>query len=116
MPTKIFSFGYKHRWTATLPSFPKNDVKVIDVRDYMLDNPHHVATLRHKTGLDPEVRVWFKQRPTNDALVKLHDRIGDFAGHVYLGCTGGKHRSVYAATELGNLYGCPVEHLDIDKR
>lgn len=115
MPSKIYSFGYKHRWTAGLPSFPEHEVKVIDVRDYILDNPYNVRGLRNKTGLDPEVRLYFGERSINKPLIKIMDRIGDFKGHVYLGCTGGKHRSVYAADALGIVFNCPVEHLDINK-
>jgi len=35
---------------------------------------------------------------------------------VYLGCTGGHHRSVYLADRLAKELGVSVEHRDYDKR
>ena len=103
MLVTIISFGFKH-------SMPYNLDLLFDVR--FLPNPHFVAGLRPKTGLDPEVVAYLKAQPEYDAF---YSRLTDFAGYVlpqyekemksYLtigvGCTGGKHRSVAIAQRLG---------------
>jgi UPF0042 nucleotide-binding protein len=102
MLVTIISFGFKH-------SMPYNLDLLFDVR--FLPNPHFVADLRPKTGLDPEVIEYLGAQPEYHAF---YERLKDFVAYVlpqyekemksYLtigvGCTGGKHRSVAIAQRL----------------
>jgi UPF0042 nucleotide-binding protein len=102
MLVTVISFGFKH-------SMPYNLDLLFDVR--FLPNPHFVAELRPKTGLDPEVIAYLKAQPEYDDFYR---RLYDFVSYVlpqyekemksYLtigvGCTGGKHRSVAIAQRL----------------
>jgi RNase adapter protein RapZ len=102
MLVTVISFGFKH-------SMPYNLDLLFDVR--FLPNPHFVADLRPKTGLDPEVIAYLKAQPEYDAF---YGRLNDFVGYVLpqyekemksyltigIGCTGGKHRSVAIAQRL----------------
>ncbi|HEX9986392.1 MAG TPA: RNase adapter RapZ [Thermoanaerobaculia bacterium] len=102
MLVTIITFGFKH-------SLPYNLDLLFDVR--FLPNPHFVAELRPKTGLDPEVVEYLQAQPQYDEFYK---RLYDFVSYVlpgyekemksYLtigvGCTGGKHRSVAIGQRL----------------
>ncbi len=96
------SFGFKYG--------PPNEADfVFDVR--CLPNPHWDDTLRPFTGLDEPVRDFLKQQ--KDVTSMLHD-IQQFIEKwlpvfrdgnrtyitVAIGCTGGKHRSVYLSSKL----------------
>ena len=96
------SFGYKH-------GVPLDADLVFDCR--FLPNPHFVAGLRSKTGKDKAVAAYMRRHPETRDLMQ---RLGVFLkylvpryideGKAYLtvaiGCTGGKHRSVYLAETL----------------
>jgi UPF0042 nucleotide-binding protein len=96
------SFGYKH-------GVPLDADLVFDCR--FLPNPHFVAGLRAKTGKDKAVAAYMRRHPETRDLMQ---RLGVFLkylvpryveeGKAYLtvaiGCTGGKHRSVYLAETL----------------
>jgi RNase adapter protein RapZ len=102
MLVTVISFGFKH-------SMPYNLDLLFDVR--FLPNPHFIAELRPKTGLDPEVIAYLRAQPEYD---DFYARLSDFVRYVlpqyekemksYLtigvGCTGGKHRSVAIAQRL----------------
>ncbi|HEV7240397.1 MAG TPA: RNase adapter RapZ [Thermoanaerobaculia bacterium] len=102
MLVTIISFGFKH-------SMPYNLDLLFDVR--FLPNPHFIAELRPKTGLDPEVIEYLRAQPEYG---EFYARLEDFVRYVlpqyakemksYLtigvGCTGGKHRSVAIAQQL----------------
>jgi UPF0042 nucleotide-binding protein len=104
MLVTVISFGFKH-------SMPYNLDLLFDVR--FLPNPHFVAELRPKTGLDQEVVDYLSSQPEYDAF---YGRLYDFVSYVlpqyakemksYLtigvGCTGGKHRSVAIAQRLSD--------------
>ena len=104
MLVTIISFGFKH-------SMPYNLDLLFDVR--FLPNPHFIAELRPKTGLDAEVIEYLKAQPEYD---DFYNRLADFVRYVlpqyekemksYLtigvGCTGGKHRSVAIAQRLSD--------------
>jgi UPF0042 nucleotide-binding protein len=104
MLVTVISFGFKH-------SMPYNLDLLFDVR--FLPNPHFVAELRPKTGLDPEVVAYLKEQPEYDDFYR---RLYDFVGYVLpqhekemksyltigIGCTGGKHRSVAIAQRLSD--------------
>lgn len=103
MQTTITSFGYKH-------GLPLDADMVLDVR--FLPNPHWVERLRPLTGLDDEVRSYVLAQEASAAFLdKVDDLLGLLLpayvaeGKSYLtlaiGCTGGRHRSVAVAEELG---------------
>ena len=105
------------RATITVTSFgfargtPPNADLVFDMR--FLDNPHWDAELRPQTGLDPAVGAHIRKDP---AYAEVFDRIRDLLlallpryeaqGKAYvnvaIGCTGGRHRSVFVAEELAS--------------
>lgn len=119
----ILSFGFKY-------GLPIDADLVFDVR--FLPNPYYVEELKHKTGLDQEVKDYVMQSETSqEFLNKLYNMI-DFLIPNYvkegknqlviaIGCTGGKHRSVTIAGELykklsdSQNIGIKVSHRDILK-
>lgn len=120
---RFVSFGYKY-------GLPKNCDLILDVR--FLTNPHFVSNLRSKTGLDLDVQEYIKNDSRYSEFIKktlsyLSFLIPHYAteGRKYLsigiGCTGGRHRSVFIAEtladrlprELSFPIRCQVEHQDI---
>lgn len=102
MIVTVTSFGF----ARGMP--PLADLQ-FDVR--FLDNPHWVEELRDLTGLDPQVGRHIARDPSFDAtfsrVVDLVDTFlpryaaqGRSYVNIALGCTGGKHRSVYVAERL----------------
>ncbi len=119
----ILSFGYKY-------GIPEDADMVMDVR--FLPNPYYVDELKHRTGLDQEVRDYvlagedagiFVDKLTDlvDFLIPRYIEEGKNQLILAFGCTGGKHRSVTIAETLyAHLkdkadYGLNVEHRDIKK-
>ncbi|WP_350655678.1 RNase adapter RapZ [Psychrobacter sp. S1-30-MNA-CIBAN-0213] len=98
----LLSFGFKY-------GSPIDADFVFDVR--ILPNPHWNPELRTATGLDAKVGEFFADYPevaemTND-IAKFLDRwLPDFLHNnrhtvtVAIGCTGGKHRSVFITDKL----------------
>jgi RNase adapter protein RapZ len=96
------SFGYKF-------GTPHDVDLLFDVR--FLANPHFVPELRGKTGTDPAVAAYIEQDPETGSFL---DRLVEFLDYLFprfdkerksylsigIGCTGGKHRSVYIAEQL----------------
>ena len=101
----LVSFGYKH-------GVPLEADLVFDVR--FLPNPYFVSGLRSLTGRDRKVIKYLRSVPET---VEFVNRVKDFLqylipfylreGKSYLtiaiGCTGGRHRSVFVAEELARL-------------
>jgi UPF0042 nucleotide-binding protein len=118
----VVSFGYKH-------GLPLDADLVFDCR--FLPNPHWVEDLRPLSGLDDPVRDFvLGQEATGPFLSRVDDLVGallpafDEEGKAYLtialGCTGGRHRSVALAEELGTRLrargAAPIViHRDIDR-
>ncbi|MCS7165876.1 MAG: RNase adapter RapZ [Candidatus Calescibacterium sp.] len=120
---KLISFGYKH-------GFISSDI-VIDTR--ILRNPFYVSQLTNKNGSDPEVKEYLLSDPkTKEFIEKTIDYIdyiiASYLGNVKnfieigVGCTGGKHRSVFVAEYLGEHIRKKhqntkviIEHRDIHK-
>lgn len=118
----VTSFGFK--W-----GLPLDADLVFDVR--FLVNPHYAQELRAYDGRDQPVQEFvMTDERTAEFLRKLHDLV-EFAlpqyekeGKAYLniaiGCTGGRHRSVVVANELGTYirskgYRTIIEHRDVSK-
>ena len=98
----LLSFGFKY-------GSPIDADFVFDVR--ILPNPHWNPTLRSATGLDAEVSAFFADYPevaemTGDIATFLNRWLPDFLHNnrhtvtVAIGCTGGKHRSVFITKHL----------------
>ena len=115
--------------TIVLESFafkrgvPQDVDFIFDAR--ILPNPHWVEDLREHSGLDQPVRDWLEQDETvegmlNDILNFLKTWLPEFQHSqrsyvtVGIGCTGGRHRSVYLvdrlATGLGEDFGRTLIH------
>jgi UPF0042 nucleotide-binding protein len=116
------SFGFRH-------GVPEEADLVFDVR--FLPNPHFVPEFRPLTGRDPRVAKYIRSFPQTKEFVK---RISDLLiyllphyiheGKSYLtisfGCTGGQHRSVMIAEEVGKRlheagYRLKIAHRDMPK-
>jgi RNase adapter protein RapZ len=108
MATAIHSFGYKHgRLAWNLPEA----ALVLDVRHFR--NPHQDPTLRALGGDDPRIAADIAKTIGYEAkFQEILNRARSYAGPVYLGCTGGIHRSVALAILVGRELGIPVRHLD----
>lgn len=102
----IMSFGFKN---GTLLDADL----VFDVR--FIPNPYYVDELKEKTGEDDEVREFvFKYERTKIFLEKVKDLVnyllpfykeeGKSNLVIGIGCTGGRHRSVAIANELGREF------------
>jgi UPF0042 nucleotide-binding protein len=118
----IVSFGFRH-------GVPEDADLVFDVR--FLPNPHFVPEFRPLTGLHPKVAKYIRSFPQTKEFIR---RISDLLvyllphyvheGKSYLtigfGCTGGQHRSVMIAEEVGKHlrkagYRLKVSHRDCPK-
>jgi UPF0042 nucleotide-binding protein len=114
----VTSFAYRH-------GLPHEADLVFDVR--FLQNPHYVDELRPQSGLDRPVGDFIEQDPDleeyfrhlTQLLEPLLPRF-DAEGKSYLtiavGCTGGKHRSVYTAERLGAWLAEKGERVSVNHR
>lgn len=123
MLINCMSFGFKY-------GEPTYADLVFDVR--CLPNPFYIDELKHKTGLDKQVRdyvlsfsdtekLFEKLKDLIDFLVPLYLKEGKSQLTIAFGCTGGKHRSVTFAelfyqhlSDKGNRVS--VNHRDIEKK
>lgn len=120
----ILSFGYHY-------GVPTEANLVFDVR--FLKNPHWVPALRPQTGLDRPVAAYMRRQPLTARLLRRLTAFLRFLlphyveeGRAYLtvaiGCTGGRHRSVYVAEALtralADVKGVSVEvrHRDVGRQ
>lgn len=122
MVVQCMSFGFKY-------GYPAEADLVMDVR--CLPNPFYVDTLKHKTGLDEDVRRFVLDRDETrgfekrlydlvDYLLPLYSNEGKSQLVIAIGCTGGKHRSVALTEELAKHITADgrrvmVNHRDIEK-
>lgn len=122
---KIFvtSFSYRH-------GVPREADLVFDVR--FLDNPHWDPRLRPMTGLDNPVADYIAQDPDYagffDNLTRLLEpllpryvREGKHYLTIAIGCTGGRHRSVFITHALvewlkGRGFKVGEAHRDLDRK
>jgi len=112
--------GENESMTVVLESFafkrgvPQDVDFIFDAR--ILPNPHWVAELRERNGLDQPVRDWLEQDQAvegmlTDILHFLKRWLPEFQHSqrsyvtVGIGCTGGRHRSVYLVDRLADGLG-----------
>ncbi len=116
------SFGFKY-------GLPFNADLVLDVR--FLPNPYFDPDLKTLRGDDPPMKAFFQKEPDTGESVEriaglLHYLVPRYRkeGKNYLtvgiGCTGGRHRSVYVCRELSRILRerglAPiVQHRDVHK-
>lgn len=119
MVVSATSFGYKF-------GVPHDVDLLFDVR--FLANPHFVAELKPKTGSDPAVAAYIEKDPETgrflgrigeflDYLLPLYEREHKSYLSIGVGCTGGKHRSVFVAERLASMlkergYPVRISHRD----
>jgi UPF0042 nucleotide-binding protein len=101
----LLSFGYKN-------GIPREADLLFDAR--FLPNPYFVPRLKELSGRDPRIVRYLRSFPQTKEFVK---RVGDLLqyllphyvreGKSYLtvavGCTGGRHRSVFVIEELAKV-------------
>ncbi len=102
MAVQVVSFSFRE-------GLPREADLVFDVR--FLANPHYVPELRSLTGLDAAVGAHIQNDPGLGTLMVMLEQFTEFVlpryeqeGKSYLtlaiGCTGGRHRSVYVAEQV----------------
>lgn len=120
LTVSLMSFGFKH-------GIPREADIVMDVR--FLRNPHWDAVLKPMTGLDADVGAYVKADEDFDIFLThfktmLEPLLSRYAkeGKSYLtiaiGCTGGRHRSVFTVETLKRWFDdrkmpVYVEHRDL---
>lgn len=121
----VTSFGFKYGQLDPVDM-------MFDVR--FLDNPYFVEGLKRMSGLEDPVRSYVFERPAAQTmLTKMQDILrfllplyyseGKHYFRIGIGCTGGRHRSVAFAEELGRIFlGNPLPnavmtilHRDIER-
>ncbi|MCE5253089.1 MAG: RNase adapter RapZ [Actinomycetia bacterium] len=119
----VESFGYRY-------GLPDEADMVLDVR--FLPNPHWVAELRARSGLDPSVREYVLGKTEARTFIERVIELVRFMAPGFLaeqkrrlglalGCTGGRHRSVVLAEELSlrlkedPAFVVSLHHRDVDK-
>jgi RNase adapter protein RapZ len=116
----VMSFGFKY-------GLPTEADMVLDVR--FLPNPFFVSSLSALSGeadsvkqyvMDsPETRLFLEKAEELLTLcVAAFEREGKTYATIAIGCTGGRHRSVVIATELGSrlrAFQVDVKHRDIGR-
>ena len=120
MSLVICSFGYKR-------GVPVDADIVLDMR--FAENPYYVPELRKLSGLDQPVKSFLEDKPLMDDVLNWAVKLvkdtmpyfeiqGKNLLRLCFGCTGGRHRSVYAAETVAQRLredGIPVRvyHRDL---
>jgi UPF0042 nucleotide-binding protein len=118
----VASFGYRY-------GIPADADIVLDVR--FLPNPYFVEELKYYDGHHPGVRDYVLESDESKLfiqklfhlmafLIPLYEKEGKARLNIALGCTGGRHRSVVLANQLGAYfsdknYVVTINHRDINK-
>ena len=121
LTVSVTSFSYRR-------GLPRQADLVFDVR--FLANPHYEETLRSRTGRDPGVAAYIAKDPAFGpffenlsalllSLLPHYGREGKTYLTIAVGCTGGRHRSVFIAEKLAALLeddgqAVTLRHRDID--
>ncbi len=124
----IVSFGFKNDVLQPIDG-------LFDVR--FLRNPYYDQKLKEKSGIEPEIQAYIQEDPNFEPFFRhLEKMVGFLIPRYYqerktyltigIGCTGGKHRSVFVAEKLfgamqskfeGNdSYSIKVSHRDLRAR
>lgn len=119
----VESFGFKY-------GTPLDCDMMFDVR--FLPNPFYVPELKNLCGNDEPVIQYIEKQPVTQEFLKRFFSLVEFLLPQYVeegksslligvGCTGGRHRSVYVANVLGDFikkqgYGAQVLHRDLIKK
>lgn len=120
MPVFVKSFSYRH-------GVPDDADMVFDMR--FLSNPHWVSDLAEQTGRDAPVQEYICQDPAFDRfmnqlkaqldmILPLYQQEGRPQFTIGFGCTGGRHRSVFAAEYIAaylknHAYDARLQHMQI---
>ena len=118
----LVSFGFKY-------GVPIDSDLVFDVR--FLPNPNFVPDLKAYTGAHPAVIEYMHSHEAThkfldhvynfiDFLLPQYEKEGKSYVTISIGCTGGRHRSVFIANAIGehlerNKYRVKVSHRDSEK-
>jgi UPF0042 nucleotide-binding protein len=116
----VFSFGYKYG----IPNYA--DI-IYDVR--FIPNPNYVYELKFKTGRNRDVKEYIEKQKEFKVFFNVFSKLIEISlpgyikeGKSYLtiaiGCTGGRHRSVFTAERLTKFlkskkYKVKLNHRDI---
>jgi UPF0042 nucleotide-binding protein len=116
----VTSFSYRH-------GLPRDADIVLDVR--FLTNPHYVPALQALSGKDQAVGDYIAADPDFQSLFEQfcawlgrllprYEREGKSYLTIAIGCTGGRHRSVYVAERLAawlgqERYRVSIAHRDL---
>ncbi len=117
---RVLSFSYRH-------GLPQDADIVMDAR--FLQNPYYEASLQYLTGRDQEVadfivkdgnweKVFFAMKEMLVPIVNGVRKSGRSYLTIAIGCTGGRHRSVFTAEQLASYlkgYGekVAIEHREL---
>lgn len=123
MVVSVISFGFKH-------GVPAEADLVFDAR--FLPNPNFVPRLKRLTGSDPAVVRFLRRQPELAGFLRRvldlvayvlprHEREGRTYLTIAVGCTGGRHRSVMIANQIGAAvrkkgFAVRVDHRDLRQR
>jgi UPF0042 nucleotide-binding protein len=118
----LVSFGFKY-------GVPIDSDLVFDVR--FLPNPNFVPELKPHTGADPAVVEYMNSHEATgqfldhvykfiDFLLPQYEKEGKSYVTISIGCTGGRHRSVFIANAIAehvsrHRYRVKVSHRDAEK-
>ena len=119
----LVSFGFKY-------GVPIDSDLVFDV--LFLPNPNFVPHLQAHTGSDPEVAEYMNSHQAThkflshvhafiEFLLPQYEKEGKSYVTISIGCTGGRHRSVFIANAIGRHleqqnYRVKVSHRDTEKK
>ena len=122
LAVEVQSFSY-------LQGVPSTASLVFDVR--FLPNPYFVDSLRSLPGDDPSVMAWLSGHDEVESTISkltalIQDLVPRYARElktdllIAVGCTGGRHRSVYVAERLGTAiqeagHSVSIHHRDRDR-
>lgn len=114
----VQSFGFKY-------GLPLDADYVFDVR--FLPNPHWLPELRPQTGLDKGVKDYLTNQPE---VMDFIEKTEQYLQHwlpmleannrsyltIAIGCTGGKHRSVFIAQKIGEFFQAQGKQVKIQHK
>ncbi|MDH3228826.1 MAG: RNase adapter RapZ [Alphaproteobacteria bacterium] len=114
----VVSFSYRY-------GLPRDADLVFDAR--FLVNPHYDPELREKTGRDAAVGAAVASDPDFGAfldgmvsmlavLLPRYEKEGKSYLTIAVGCTGGRHRSVYVAEQLSERLASKGRHVHLTHR